>query len=96
MYKNVFMLPVSFTGSYTEDEPTYHQQKNDLNLQKIVSGVDKVVNFKDFDQIQGHFKTTTKIHDLFKIVRTMETTCTWTYFTVFIIRLAQRKKKGRV
>ena len=67
---------MSFTGSYTEDEPTYHQQKNDLNLQTIVSGVDKVVNFKDFNQIQGHFKTTTKIHDLFKIVRTMETTCT--------------------
>ena len=74
MYKNVFMLPVSFTGSYTEDEPTYHQQKNDLNLQKIVSGVDNVVNFKDFNQIQGHFKTTTKIQDLFKIVRTVETT----------------------
>lgn len=74
MYKNVFMLPVSFTGSYTEDKPTYHQQKNDLNLQKIVSGVDNVVNFKDFNQIQGHFKTTTKIQDLLKIARTMETT----------------------
>lgn len=74
MYKNVFMLPVSFTGSYTEVEPTYHQQKNDLNLQKIVSGVDNVVNFKDFNQIQAHFKTTTKIQDLLKIARTMETT----------------------
>ena len=74
MYKNVFMLPVSFTGSYTEDEPTYHQQKNDLNLQKIVSRVDNVVNFKDFNQIQRHFKTTTKIQDLLKLVRTMETT----------------------
>ena len=25
-----------------------------------MSGVDKVVNFKDFNHIQGHFKTTTK------------------------------------
>ena len=43
------MLPVSFTGSYTEDEPKFPQQKK-LILQKIVSGVDKVVNFKDFSR----------------------------------------------
>ena len=45
MYKNVLTLPVSLTGSYTKDEPNFPQKK--------VSGVDKVVCFKDFqDQIQ--------------------------------------------
>ena len=42
-----FTLPVSFTGSYTEDEPNFRRQNN-LILQKKVSGGDKVVNFKDF------------------------------------------------
>ena len=49
-------------------------EKNNLILQKKESGVDKVVNFKDFSRpqpIQGLFKATTKIQDLFKIVRTM-------------------------
>ena len=47
MHKNVFTLPVSFTGSYTEDEPNF-PRKNNLILRKKVSSVDKVVNFKDF------------------------------------------------
>ena len=47
MHKNVFTLPVSFTGSYSEDEPNF-PRKNNLILQKKVSGVDKVRNFKDF------------------------------------------------
>ena len=51
MHKNVFTLPVSFTGSHTEDEPNFPQRKKKkLILQKIVSGVDKVVNFKDFSR----------------------------------------------
>ena len=45
MHKNVFTLPASFTGSYTVDEPNFPRQNN-LILQKKVSGVDKVVNFK--------------------------------------------------
>ena len=75
---------MSFTGSYTEDEPDFRLQNN-LILQKMVSGIDKVVNFKDFSRpseknqvlfkdlnwIQGLFKTTTKIQDLFKVIRTM-------------------------
>ena len=40
MHKNVFMLPVSFTGSYTEDKPIWYN----LILKKKVSGVE----FKDF------------------------------------------------
>ena len=40
---------VSFTGSYTEDEPNFPPQNN-LSLQKKVSGVDKVVNFKYFSR----------------------------------------------
>ena len=39
MHKNVFMLPVSFTGSYTEDKPNCPRQNN-LILQKTVSGVE--------------------------------------------------------
>ena len=42
MHKNVFTLPMSFTGSYNEDEPNF--------LQKKVSPIDKVVNFKDFSR----------------------------------------------
>ena len=48
MHKNVFTLAESrFTGFYTEDEPNFPRQNN-LILQKKVSCVDKVVNFKDF------------------------------------------------
>ena len=41
MHKNIFMLPMSFTGCYTEDEPNVPQQSN-LILQKTVSRLDKV------------------------------------------------------
>ena len=37
-------LPVSFTGSYTEDEPNFAWENN-LILQKSVVGVDKAMNF---------------------------------------------------
>ena len=72
MNKNVFTLPVNFEGSYTQDEPNLPWQNN-LISQKNVSGLDKVVNFKDFlrpfkevrqvlfkdlNRIQGLFKTT--------------------------------------
>ena len=49
MHKNVFTLNVSFTGSYNDDEPNFPQQNN-LTLQTKVTGVDKVVNFKDFSR----------------------------------------------
>ena len=49
MYKNGFTLMVSFTGSYTEDEPNFPRQNN-LSLQKKVSDVDKVVKFKYFSR----------------------------------------------
>ena len=47
IHKNVFTLPVSFIGSYNEDKPNFPCKKT-LILQKKVSSVDKVVNFKDF------------------------------------------------
>ena len=56
-HKNVVTLPVSFTGSYTDDEPTSPWQKN------------LILNFKL--RIQRLFKMTTKIQDRFKIVQTM-------------------------
>ena len=55
MHKNIFTLPMSFTGSYTEDEPNFPWQNN-LILQKMVSGIDKVVNFKDFSRPNKEFK----------------------------------------
>ena len=39
-----------FTGSYTEDEPNFPWQNNLIILQKKVSGIHKVVNFKDFSR----------------------------------------------
>ena len=47
MHKNVFTLPVGVTSSYTEGEPDFPRQNN-VVLSKKLSGVDKVVNFKDF------------------------------------------------
>ena len=41
-------LPMSFTGSCPEDEPNFPWQENDLTVQKIVAGIDKVVTYKDF------------------------------------------------
>ena len=64
---------MSFKGSYTKDEPKFPQPKK-LILQKIVSGVDKVVNFKDFSrpykEIKYFSRQLLKIQDLFKIVWT--------------------------
>ena len=54
-HKNIFTLPRKFTGSYTEDEPNFPRQNN-LILQKMVSGVDKVVNFKDFSRSNKEIK----------------------------------------
>ena len=53
--KSVFTLPVSFTGSYTEDETNITWQKNVI-LQKKVSGIDTVVNFKDFSRTLPEFQ----------------------------------------
>ena len=55
MHKNVFTFLVSFTGSYTEDEPNFPRQNN-LILQKKVSGADKVVNFKNFSRPNKEIK----------------------------------------
>ena len=46
---------MSCTGSYTGDEPNGPRQNN-LILQKKVSGVDKVVNFKDFSRCHKEIK----------------------------------------
>ena len=66
MRKNVFTLLVSFSGSYTEDEPNFPRQ-NSLILKKKVSGVDKVVNFKAFSrpykEIKYFSRTLTKFKD---------------------------------
>ena len=49
MHKNVFTLPVSCTGCYTEDEPNFPRQNN-LNLQKTVW-------HRQGSEFQGFFKT---------------------------------------
>ena len=38
---------MSFTGSYTGDEPNFPRQNNYI-LQKMVFGLENVVNFKEF------------------------------------------------
>ena len=57
---------MSFTGSYTKDEPNFCRQNN-LILQKMVAGVDKVVNFKDSSrpnkEIKYFSRTLTKFKD---------------------------------
>ena len=55
MHKNVFTSPVSFTGSYTEDETNISWQNNVI-LQKKMFGIDKVVNFKDFSRPNKEIK----------------------------------------
>ena len=50
MHKNVFTLPVSFTGSYIEDEPGFPRQ-NHLRLQK--TGVWR----RQGSKFEGLFKT---------------------------------------
>ena len=61
LHQNVFILPVSFTGSYTGDEPNVSRQNN-LILQKKVSGVDKVVNFNDFSRTLTEFKDFSRLY----------------------------------
>ena len=62
----IHMLPVSSTGSYTEDEPNFPQE-NILFLQKRVKSIDKVVNFKDFSrpniEIKYFSRTLTEFKD---------------------------------
>ena len=53
----IYMLPVSFTGSYTEDEPNFPLENIILLfLQKRVKSIDKVVNFKDFSRPNKEIK----------------------------------------
>ena len=46
---------MSFTGSYTEDDPDFPRQKN-LILQKKVSGINKVENLKDLSRPNKEIK----------------------------------------
>ena len=71
MQKNVFTLPMSFITLFygflcTEDEPNFPRQNN-LILQKKVSGLDKVLSFKDFsrpnEEINYFSRTSTKFKD---------------------------------
>ena len=66
MHKNVFMLPMSFTESYTKDEPNFPRQNN-VTLKKMLSHIDKVVNFNDFSrpskEIKFFSRTLTKLKD---------------------------------
>ena len=65
MQKNFFTLSLSFTGSYTEEEPNFPWQ-NDLILQKKVSGVGKVVNFKGFSRPNKKIKYFSRTETEFK------------------------------
>ena len=56
---------MSFTGSYTKDEPNFPWQNN-LILQKKVSGIEKVVNFKDFSRPYKEIKYFSRTETEFK------------------------------
>ena len=59
------MLPMSFTGSHTKDEPNFPQQNN-LTLQKKVSDIDKVVNFTNFSRPNKAIKYFSRTQTEFK------------------------------
>ena len=50
-------------GSYTKDEPNFPWQNNLIILQKKVSGIHKVVNFKDFSRRLAEFKTFSRLYE---------------------------------
>ena len=57
MHQKRFYVTCEVTGTYTEGEPTFMRQKKIVLLRKIVWGVEKVVNFKDFSRRLLKFKT---------------------------------------
>ena len=65
MQKNVLKLPVSFASSDPDKWWANFSSAKNLILQKTLSGIDKVLNFKDFSRPNSHriqrlFNTTTK------------------------------------
>ena len=65
MPKNVLTIPLNCTGSYTENEPNFPWQKSNFTGKGVLR--------RQGCEFQGLFKTTSKIQDFFKIVRTMKT-----------------------
>ena len=55
---------MSVTSTYTEGEPTFLRQKKSNFTENFVGR-------RDGSEFQGLFKKTTKIQDLFKIIRIM-------------------------
>ena len=60
-------LPVSFTSSYTKDEPKFPRQINLISPKRMV-WVDRVVNFKNFSlpnkEIKHFSRTLTEFKDI--------------------------------
>ena len=86
MYKNflTFRLPVGCTGSYTKDELNFPLQNTGNLISQKTVWRDKVLNFEDFSrpskEIQYFsltllFKMTTKMQDLFRLVKTKYECC---------------------
>ena len=75
MQKNVFKLPVSFASSDPDKWWANFSSAKNLILQKTLSGIDKVLNFKDFSrpnrvtESKDFLTRLLKIQDLFKIVQ---------------------------
>ena len=74
MHKNVLKLPVSFAGSDPNQWWANFSLAKNLILQKTLSDIDKVLNFKDFSrpnrvtESKDFLTRLLKIQDLFKIV----------------------------
>ena len=86
MYKIflTFRLPVGCTDSYTKDEPNFPLRNTGNRISQKTVWRDKVLNFEDFSrpskEIQYFswtllFKMTTKMQDLFKLVKTKYECC---------------------
>ena len=75
MQKNVLKLPVSFASSDPDKWWANFSSAKNLILQKTLSGIDKVLNFKDFSrsnrvtESKDFLTRLLKIQDLFKIVQ---------------------------
>ena len=82
-------LPVGCNGSYTKDEPKFPMRNTDNLISQKTVWRNKVLNFEGFTRpseeiqyfsrtlkpIQGLFKMTTKMQDLFKLVQIIYECC---------------------
>ena len=80
---------MNFTGSHTENESNFPWQNN-LILQKMVSSLDKVANFKDFSRPNKEMKYFSSSRRLLKLktLSTLYEPCETSNYFLFIFFFA--------